>query len=55
MIPLDGDINLHIEDSETTGLGNNNESTMAQTLQLPWEDQRQKVIPMTLYTAIRLN
>ena len=25
--PLDRDINLHIEDSETTGLDNNNEST----------------------------
>ena len=52
--PLDRDIHLHIEDAETTGLENDNERT-SQMLQLPWEDQRQKVTLMTLYTAIRLN
>ena len=38
--PIDRDINLHVDDvvGINTGLDNDNESTVAQTLPLPWED-----------------
>ena len=47
------DIDLHVE--EATGIDNNDEITHGSDLQLPWEDQRQRVTPMTLYTTIRIN
>ena len=39
---LDRDINLHIENSETTGLEMTMRAPMAKMLQLTWENQRQK-------------
>ena len=50
--PLDRCIDLNAEDPEQTLIMR---TPMAQTLLLPWEDQRQKDSPMTLYTAIRIN
>ena len=46
-------INLHIEDAETTGLVNDNESITSSELLLPWEVQRQNVTLMNLYPATR--
>ena len=53
--PIDRDINLYIEDAETIGLENDDESNSGWMLPLPWENQRQKVTLMTLYTATRPN
>ena len=49
--PKDKDIDLHIEDAETTGLENDNESTSGLDATIALEDQRQKVTLVTLYTA----
>ena len=53
--PIDSDINLYIEGAEgiNTGLINDDESTKAQTLQLLWEDLKQKVTPVNSYPASR--
>ena len=51
--PIDRDIDLHIEDAETTGIDNDNEKISGSDTTVPWEFQRQKVILMNLYLATR--
>ena len=53
--PLDRDIDLNVEDSETTGIANDNESTHGSDATIALGDQRQKITPLTLYMAIRIN
>ena len=53
--PLDRDITLHIDDSETTGLDNDNESTSGSDTTVVFGGPVAEGHPMTLYTATRLN
>ena len=52
---LDRDIDLHVEDSETTGPDNDNESTSGLDATVILGGPEEKVTLMTLYTATRPN